>query len=70
MAINLTIKYASTIEKLYTHTSFLRPHCKANVDMTGAKTGRVYMLKTPPVVDYHRSGSMRDGALKDVQNTS
>ena len=24
MAINLTTKYASTIEKLYTHTSFLR----------------------------------------------
>ena len=31
MAINLTTKYASTIEKLYTHTSFLRAHCKANV---------------------------------------
>ena len=69
MAINLTTKYASTIEKLYTRTSFLRPHCKANVDMTGAKTCRVYMLNTTPVVDYNRSGSSRYGELKDVQDT-
>ena len=40
MAINLTAKYASAIEKLYTHSSFLRPHCKANVEMTGAKSCR------------------------------
>ena len=68
MAINLTAKYASAIEKLYTHSSFLRPHCKANVEMTGAKSCRVYMLKTNPVVDYNRSGTSRYGELKDVQD--
>lgn len=69
MAINLTTKYASTIEKLYTHTSFLRAHCKANVEMTGAKTCRVYMLNTTPVVDYTRNGTSRYGEVKDVQDT-
>lgn len=69
MAINLTTKYASTIEKLYTHTSFLRAHCKANVEMTGAKTCRVYMLNTTPVVDYTRNGNSRYGEVKDVQDT-
>ena len=68
MAINLTAKYASAIQKLYTHSSFLRPHCKANVEMTGAKSCRVYMLKTNPVVDYNRSGTSRYGELKDVQD--
>ena len=68
MAINLTAKYASAIEKLFTHSSFLRPHCKANVEMTGAKSCRVYMLKTNPVVDYNRSGTSRYGELKDVQD--
>ena len=69
MAINLTTKYASTIEKLYTHNSFLRAHCKANVEMTGAKTCRVYMLNTTPVVDYTRNGNSRYGEVKDVQDT-
>ncbi len=69
MAINLTTKYASTIEKLYTHTSFLRAHCKANVEMTGAKTCRVYMLNTVPLVDYTRNGTSRYGEAKDVQDT-
>ena len=64
MAINLTTKYASTIEKLYTHTSFLRAHCKANVEMTGAKTCRVYMLNTTPVVDYTRNGTSPSGAVR------
>lgn len=69
MAINLTTKYASAIEKLYTHASFLRSHCKANVEMTGAKTCRVYMLNTTPVNDYNRSGTSRYGEVKDVQDT-
>ena len=69
MAINLSIKYASQIEGVFTSDSFIKSHCKAKVDFTGAKTVRVYMLNTTPLVDYQRSGSSRYGQLKDVQDT-
>ena len=38
MAINLTTKYSAQIEKAYTHDSYLKSHCKANVEMIGAKS--------------------------------
>ena len=69
MAINLTTKYSEQIEKAYTHDSYLKSHCKANVEMIGAKSCRVYMLNTVPVVDYTRSGTSRYGEAKDVQDT-
>ena len=69
MAINLTTKYSAQIEKAYTHDSYLKSHCKANVEMIGAKSCRVYMLNTVPVVDYTRSGTSRYGEAKDVQDT-
>ncbi len=69
MAINLTTKYAEQLEKAYTHDSFLKPHCKAKVDLMGAKSCRVYMLNTVPVVDYTRSGMSRFGEAKDIQDT-
>lgn len=69
MAINLTTKYADQIEKAFTRESYLKPHCKAKVDLIGAKSCRVYMLNTTPVVDYVRSGDKRYGELQDVQDT-
>lgn len=69
MAINLTTKYAEHIEKVFTKDSFVKAHCKAKVDLIGAKSCRVYMLNTTPVVDYVRSGSSRYGELHDVQDT-
>ena len=69
MAINLATKYAAQIEKAFTHDSFIKGHCKAQIDFTGAKTVRVYMLNTTPLVDYQRRGMTRYGALQDVQDT-
>lgn len=69
MAINLTTKYAGHIEKMFTHDSYIKSHCKAKVDLIGAKSCRVYMINTTPVVDYTRSGTSRYGELKDIQDT-
>lgn len=69
MAINLTTKYAGHIEKAFTHDSYLKGHCKAKVDLIGAKSCRVYMINTVPVVDYTRNGTSRYGEAKDVQDT-
>ena len=69
MAINLTTKYSDTIEKVFTHDSYLKSHCKANVEMIGAKSCRVYMLNTVPFVDYTRSFTSRYGEAKDVLDT-
>lgn len=69
MAINLALKYGSKIETAFTHDSYIKSHCKAEVDFTGAKTVRIYMLNTTPVVDYQRTGSSRYGTLADVQDT-
>ncbi len=69
MAINLALKYAPTIEKAFAQDSLIQSHCKAKVDFTGAKTVRVYMLNTTPLVDYQRSGTTRYGALQDIQDT-
>lgn len=69
MAINLSIRYAPEIEGVFTQDSYVKSHCKAKVDFTGAKTVRVYSLKTTKLVDYEKSGSSRYGQLKDVQDT-
>lgn len=69
MAINLATKYGKTIESVFTNDSYIKSHCKAKIDFTGAKTVRVYMLHTTPLVDYQRSGSSRYGQLKDIQDT-
>ena len=68
MAINLAIKYGPQIEQGFTHESYVKNHCKAKIDFTGAKTVRVYELKTTPINDYKRSGSSRYGDLKDVDD--
>ena len=52
MPIYLTEQYSKAVEKLYTHTSFLRPHCKAHVDMIGKKTCKVYQILTSELNDY------------------
>ena len=54
MPIYLTEQYSKAVEKLYTHTSFLRPHCKAHVDMIGKKTCKVYQILTSELNDYKR----------------
>lgn len=69
MAINLGIKYSPEIESAFSQDSYIKSHSKAKVDFTGAKTVRVYMLKTTALVDYQRSGSSRYGKLEDVQDT-
>ena len=69
MAINLALKYGKTIEKAFTHDSYIKSHCKAKVDFAGVKTVRIYMLNTTPIVDYTRSGSSRYGEMKDIQDT-
>ena len=68
MAIYLTEQYAKAVEKLYTHTSFLRPHCKAHVDMIGKKTCKVYQILTSDLNDYKREGANRYGMPNDVQD--
>ncbi len=68
MAIYLTEQYAKAVEKLYTHTSFLRPHCKANVDMIGKKTCKVYQILISDLNDYKREGANRYGVPNDVQD--
>ena len=68
MAIYLTEQYAKAVEKLYTHTSFLRPHCKAHVDMIGKKTCKVYQILTSDLNDYKREGANRYGTPNDVQD--
>ena len=68
MAIYLTEEYAKAVEKLYTHTSFLRPHCKAHVDMIGKKTCKVYQILTSNLNDYKREGANRYGVPNDVQD--
>lgn len=68
MAIYLTEQYAKAVEKLYTHTSFLRPHCKANIDMIGKKTCKVYQILTSNLNDYKREGANRYGVPNDVQD--
>lgn len=69
MSINLSEKYASHLEKVFTHDSYIRKHCKGKVDFDGAQSVLVYMLNTTPLVDYQRSGSSRYGELKDVEDT-
>lgn len=69
MAINLTTRYSPEIEFAFSQDSYIKSHCKAKVDFTGAKTVRVYMLKTTALVDYQRNGSSRYGKLEDVQDT-
>lgn len=69
MSINLATKYSPTIEKGFTHDSFIKSHCNAKLDFTGAKTVKVYALNTVPLNDYKRSGSSRYGELKDVNDT-
>lgn len=69
MPINLAIKYSPEIESAFSQDSYIKSHCKAKVDFTGAKTVRVYMLKTTPLVDYQRNGSSRYGKLEDIQDT-
>ena len=68
MPIYLTEQYAKAVEKLYTHTSFLRPHCKAHVDMIGKKTCKVYQILTSELNDYKREGKDRYGVPNDVQD--
>lgn len=68
MPIYLTEQYAKAVEKLYTHTSFLRPHCKAHVDMIGKKTCKVYQILTSDLNDYKREGNDRYGVPNDVQD--
>ena len=68
MPIYLTEQYAKAVEKLYTHTSFLRPHCKAHVDMIGKKTCKVYQILTSDLNDYKREGKDRYGVPNDVQD--
>ncbi len=69
MAINLTTRYSPEIEFAFSQDSYIKSHSKAKVDFTGAKTVRVYMLKTTPLVDYQKNGSSRYGKLEDVQDT-
>lgn len=69
MAINLTTRYSPEIESAFSQDSYIKSHCKAKVDFTGAKTVRVYMLKTTPLVDYQKNGSSRYGKLEDIQDT-
>lgn len=68
MAINLAIKYGPQIEQGFTHESYIKNHCKAKIDFTGAKTVRVYELKTTPMNDYKRSGTSRYGKLEDIED--
>ena len=68
MPIYLTEQYSKAVEKLYTHTSFLRPHCKAHVDMIGKKTCKVYQILTSELNDYKREGKDRYGVPNDVQD--
>lgn len=68
MPIYLTEQYSKAVEKLYTHTSFLRPHCKAHVDMIGKKTCKVYQILTSDLNDYKREGKDRYGVPNDVQD--
>ena len=68
MAINLSIKYGPQIEKGFTHESYVQNHCKAKIEFTGAKTVRVYELKTTPMNDYERSGTSRYGKLEDIED--
>ena len=65
MPIYLTEQYSKAVEKLYTHTSFLRPHCKAHVDMIGKKTCKVYQILTSELNDYKREGKDRYGVPND-----
>ncbi len=69
MAINLTTKYAGHLEQAFSHDSYVKSHCKAKVDLLSAKSCRVYMLNTVPIVDYTRSGMSRYGTANDVQDT-
>lgn len=68
MAINLAIKYGPQIEQGFAHESYVKNHCKAKIDFTGAKTVRIYELKTTPMNDYQRSGGSRYGKLEDVND--
>lgn len=68
MAINLAIKYGPQIENGFTHESYVKNHCKGKVEFTGAKTVRVYELKTTPMNDYKRSGTSRYGKLEDIED--
>lgn len=69
MAINLSIKYAKQIAEMFTRSSFVKPHTNGNLDFTGAKTVRVYMIEPNPENDYQRSGANRYGTPTDVQDT-
>lgn len=69
MAVNLAIKYASTIDKAFEKASFLRNHCKGKIDFTGAKTVRIYGMDPVEEVDYQRSGMQRYGAPQELEDT-
>lgn len=68
MPINYTTKYGKDIETVFTHASYVKSHCKAEVDLIGAKSCRVYQVKTVPMNDYNRSGTSRYGVAEDVQD--
>jgi len=69
LAINLSQKYSKQIAELFSKESFVKGHTNGNIDFTGVKTVRVYMLEPRPEVDYTRSGSNRYGEPADIQDT-
>lgn len=69
MAINITKKFLDKVAEVFTKMSFVKPHTNNNLEFSGAKTVKVYMINTVPEVDYKRGGANRMGELQDVQDT-
>lgn len=73
MAVNLTTKFTTHVDEVFTTESKKALVTNTDFDWTGAHTIRVHKVNTVPMNDYDRAGTgentSRYGALADVGNT-
>ena len=73
MAVNLTTKFTTHVDEVFTIESKKALVTNTDFDWTGAHTIRVHKVNTVPMNDYDRAGTgennSRYGALADVGNT-
>lgn len=73
MAVNLTTKFTTHVDEVFTTESKKALVTNTDFEWTGAHTIRVHKVNTVPMNDYDRAGTgennSRYGALADVGNT-
>jgi hypothetical protein len=70
MAVNLSKKWNSAVDQVYTLNSLTKSAFKLKYDFIGAKTAVVYTMTSQALADYTRTGANRFGSPAELQDTT